>query len=88
MFGMKTARSVDEKIINVARNGGNDGIVAYGSSVRTIGAGNHLNLKALPPEFELLDGRGSESVACGQQYSLPARLNQVGQFGCCGRFAP
>jgi hypothetical protein len=52
--------------------------VRYGGRVGSIGARNDFNLHTLAPEFELLDGGSTKSVARREQGGLAIGLDQPG----------
>ena len=76
MLGVQSSRGVNKEIIHLACLCGSHGIVRHGSRIGAVSAGDHINLEARTPQFELLDGGGAKGVACGEQRGLLLRLDK------------
>src|SRR5690348_8223615 len=86
-FRVQATSGVHDDDIGRARLGGGHGIVNHGSGV---GAGlllDDFHAIALGPDFELLDGRGAESVCGTKDYAAMLLPQPVCQFADAGRFA-
>src|ERR1700722_17995276 len=84
---MQTSGGVNEQEVGLARLRRGDGIMGHGGGISPVRAGDDLNLQSLSPQFKLLDGRGTESVASGEHGGFILGLDEVGKFGAGRRFA-
>ena len=81
VFGVQSARSVNEEVISLARLRGSDSVVRHGCGICTIRAGDDLDLETRAPKFELFDGRSAEGVARSEQHGFLLRLDVVRELG-------
>ena len=63
---VKAPRRVDEHEVGAAALGALDGVVAHAGRIAAALAGDHLDVRALRPHFQLLDGRRAERVGAAE----------------------
>src|SRR5205814_1137942 len=77
----------DDHVIHFARFGGADGVEEHGARVAPGFLADDLGAGALAPDFQLLDGGGTESVGSAEQDGTLFILVTVGEFADGGCFA-
>ena len=81
VLGVQAARRIEEQIVHPARLRGGDGVMGHRGGIRPIAAGDDFHLEAVAPHLDLLDGRGAERVAGGEQDGFFLRLEIMRQLG-------
>src|SRR6202044_3403466 len=61
-LGVEAAGGVDEKDASVAGLGGGEGVEERGGGIATLARLDEVDVGALGPDFELLDGSGAEGI--------------------------
>ncbi len=64
---MEAAGGVDDEDVGVAGLGGGAGVVERGGGVAALFGFDDLDVGALGPDFELLDGGGAEGVGGAEE---------------------